>query len=162
MAFLLCPRVCSIFSTCEDMHRHTTDGDHQEFCLSAMLGKRLCGNWRCQIFSGLRRCRDAHREMVAEADRTGHHVTARGPDAPSQDGKWSLPKVNMRIINGGRSRCHVERMAPHPHSSKLRPILLHHLDDKGTVPSPRCQLQACMVIEQTTLLHCCFHISLWS
>lgn len=50
-------------------------------------------------------------------------VTARGPDAPSQDGKWSLVKVNKRRehTNEGRSRCHVERVASDPHFTQLRP-----------------------------------------
>lgn len=46
-------------------------------------------------------------------------MTARGPDTPSQAGKWSLEKVNKRRehINGGS---HVERVASDPHFTQLR------------------------------------------
>lgn len=35
--------------------------------------------------------------VALEAHRTGHHVTARGPDTLSHDRKGSFTKVNKRI-----------------------------------------------------------------
>lgn len=49
--------------------------------------------------------------VAVEADRTGHHVTARGPDTLSQDRKGSFTKVNKRTQKWRHVCRHGEKVA---------------------------------------------------
>lgn len=69
---------------------------------------------------------------AVEAERTGRHVTARGPDTLSQDRKGSLAKVNKKRghINGGTFCCQGEKVAfkaQHPHIYRT-----YHLNGEAT------------------------------
>lgn len=79
-----------------------TEGPSGTFTITPRLhqvGEKTEGKPRRGIFNRLRRGgkMPLGKPVAVEGDRTGHHVTARGPDTLSQDRKGSFTKVNKRI-----------------------------------------------------------------
>lgn len=95
---------------------HKTEGPSGTFATAPRLhhvGAKAEEKPLCRIFNGLRRGGKTHlgKPVAVEADRTGHHVTARGPDTLSQDRKGSSTKVNKSTQKWRHVCCHGEKVA---------------------------------------------------
>lgn len=113
----LYPPVCLIFPGCKDAYKHATQRDPSGTFATAPrlhhVAEKAEGKPLRRIFNGLRRGGKTHlgKPVAVEADRTGHHVTARGTDTLSQDRKGSSTKVNKRTQKWRHVCCQGEKVA---------------------------------------------------